>query len=102
MVLVQIWPFFQLFFLGNIGHQNVFDDILKRKNAYLDYKNKKCKSRENEIFSKRLTHTFGPGMAIFQLFILGNIGHQNLFYDTLERKSAFLDYKNKKFKRSKN
>ena len=31
MVLVQKWPFFQLFFLGNIGKENVFYDILERK-----------------------------------------------------------------------
>ena len=29
MVLVQKWPFFQLFFLGNIGQENVFYDILE-------------------------------------------------------------------------
>ena len=38
MVLVQKWPFFQLFFLGNIGQENVFYDILERKNAFLGYK----------------------------------------------------------------
>ena len=43
MVLVQKWPFFQLFFLGNIGKENVFYDILERKNAFLSYKNKKFK-----------------------------------------------------------
>ena len=41
IVLVQKWPFFQLFFLGNIGQENVFYDILERKNAFLSYKNKK-------------------------------------------------------------
>ena len=38
----------------------------------------------------------------FSNFIfLGNIGHENVFYDILERKSDFLGYKNKKFKKSK-
>ena len=32
---------FPIFFLGNIGQKNVFDDILKRKNAFLGYENKK-------------------------------------------------------------
>ena len=36
-----------------------------------------------------------------QLFILGNLGQENVFYDILERNNAFLDYKNKKFKKSK-
>ena len=41
MVLAQKWPFFQPFFLGNIGQGNVFYDILGQKNAFLSYKNKK-------------------------------------------------------------
>ena len=47
MVLVQKWPFFQFFFLGNRGQENVFYDILERKNAFLGYKNKKCKKLKN-------------------------------------------------------
>ena len=48
MVLVQKWSFFQLvFFLGNIGQENVFYDILERKNAFLGYKNKKFKKSKN-------------------------------------------------------
>ena len=48
MVLVQKWPFFQLFFfLGNIGQENVFYDILERKNAFLSYKKKKFKKSKN-------------------------------------------------------
>ena len=43
MVLVQKWPFFLLFFLGNIGQENDFYDILERKNAFLDYKDKNFK-----------------------------------------------------------
>ena len=68
MVLVQKWPFFQLFFLGNIRHENVFDDILERKNAFLSYKNKKLKRRKINIFPKGLTHGFGLKMAIFSNF----------------------------------
>ena len=47
MVLVQKWPFFQLFFLGNIGQENVFYDIVARKNACLGYKNKKVIKSKN-------------------------------------------------------
>ena len=60
------------------------------------------KSRKIDIFPKGLTDGFGPKMAIFQpFFFLGNMGQENVFYDILERKSAFLGYKNKKFKKSK-
>ena len=41
MVLAQKWPYYELFFLSNIGQENVFNDILERKNAALNYKNKK-------------------------------------------------------------
>ena len=36
-----------------------------------------------------------------QMFILGNIGQENVFYGILERKNGFLRYKNKNFKKSK-
>ena len=41
-------------------------------------------------------------MPIFQTFFLRNIGVENVFYDILEGKRAFLGYKNNKFKKSKN
>ena len=39
-------------------------------------------------------------MAIYPTFLLGNVGQENVFYDILEPKNAFLGYKNKKFKKS--
>ena len=33
---------------------------------------------------------------------LSNMGQENVFYDILERKHAFLGYQNRKFKTSKN
>ena len=47
MVLVQKWPFFNLFFLGNISQENVFYDILEGKNAFLGHKNNKLKKSKN-------------------------------------------------------
>ena len=103
MVLVQKWPFFQLFLLGNIGQDNVFYDILEQKNAFLSYKKKSSKSRKIDIFSQRINPWFFfQKWPFFQLFFLGNIGQQNVFYDILERINAFLSYKNRKFKKSKN
>ena len=43
MVLVQKWLFSQLFFLSSIGEENVFNDILEGKIAFLGYKNNKFK-----------------------------------------------------------
>ena len=102
MVYVQKSPFFQLFFLGNIGQENVLHDILQRKNAFLGYKKRSLKSRKIVIFPKGLTHGFGPKMAIFATSFLGNIVQTNLFYDILERENACLGNKNKKFKKPKN
>ena len=50
MAFVQKSPFWQLFFLGNIGQENVFYDIIGRKKAFLGYKNKKFKNSKNWHF----------------------------------------------------
>ena len=70
MVLVQKWPFFQLFFLGNIGQENIVNDILERKNVFLSYKKKKFKKSKIDIFPKGLTHGFGPKIVIFPTFFV--------------------------------
>ena len=70
MVLVQKLLFLQLFFLGNIGQENFFYDILERKNAFLGYKKKKFKIKKIGILPKGLTHGFGKKMAIFPCFYL--------------------------------
>ena len=69
MVLVQKWPFFQLLVLGNIRQQNVFYDILERKNPFLGYKKRTSKTPKIDTFPKGLTHGFGPKMAIFPTFL---------------------------------
>ena len=102
MVLVQKWPFFQLFFLGNIGQENVFYDILQRKNAFLGYKNKKFKKSKNWHFSKGVNPWFWSKNGHFSNFFLGKIGQENVLSDILERKNAFLGYKKKKSEKSKN
>ena len=92
-----------VFFLGNIGQEDVFYHILARKNAFLGYKNKKFKKSKNWHFLKGVNPWFWSENCHFSnFFFLGNIGQENVFYDILERKNAFLGYKNKKFKKSKN
>ena len=93
--------FSNFFFWGNIGQENLFYDILKRKNAFLGYKNKKFKKSKNWHFSKGVNPWFWSKNGHFSNFFLGNIGQENVFYDILKRKNAFLGYKNKKFKKSK-
>ena len=91
------------FFLRDIGQENVFYDILERKNAFLRYKNNKLKKWKNWHFTKGVNPWFWSKNGHFSKFCFsGNIGQKNVFYDTLERKNAFLGYKNKKLKKSKN
>ena len=95
--------FLKLFFWCNIGQENVFYDILERKNTFLCYENKKTKKSKNWHFSKGVKPWFwskyGHLIKIF-FFRQYKLGH--VFYDIVERKNAFLAYKNKKFKKSKN
>ena len=103
MVLVEKWLFFQLYFLGNIGQENVFYDILERKNVFLKDKNKKFKKTKKWRFSKGVNPWFWSKNGQFLHFLcLGIIGQENVFDDVLQRENAFLGYKNKKSEKSKN
>ena len=103
MVLVQKWPFFHLFFLENIGQENVFYDNLGRRNAFLGFKNKKFKKSKNWHFSKGVKAWFWSKNGHFSKFLfLRKIEQNNAFYDILEPKNACLSHKNKKFNKSKN
>ena len=103
MVLIHKWPFFYLFLLGNIGQENVFYDILERKSAFLGYKNNKFEKSTIWHFTNGINPCFWSKNGRFSnFFFLGNIGQENVFYDILERKNAFLDYKKNKIKKAKN
>ena len=94
---------FPIFFLGNIGQEDVFYDILERKNAFLGYKKPEVENvKKMTIFLRGKPMLLVQKWLFLQLFFLGNIGQENVFYDILEQKNAFLGYKNKKFKNSKN
>ena len=136
---------FLTFFEGNIGQENVFYDILERKNSFPGYKRKKfgksknchfskgfnpcfwsknghfsnfsfqaiqfskmsvaifqnektpfqalkkisSKNRKIDIFSKGLPMVLVQKWPFFKLFLLGNIGQGNVFYDIPERKICF-------------
>ena len=85
--------FLTWFFLGNIGQENVFDDILKRKNVFEGYKKEKFKKSKNGNFSQGVNPWFwSKNGHISKLLFLGNIGKETVFYDILERKNAFLGY----------
>ena len=84
MVLVEKWSFFQFFFLGSIGQENVSDDILEQKNPFLGSKNKKFKKSKKWQFSKGVNPWLRvQKWAFFKTFFSGEIGQENVFYDIL-------------------
>ena len=102
MVLVQTYPFFQFFLLGNIGQENVFNNILERKKRLSSLSKEKVKKVEKLTIFQGVNPWFRSKNGHFSnFFFLGNIEQETVFYDILERKKAFLGLKNKKFKKSK-
>ena len=53
------------------------------------------------FFRKRYSMILAKNRPFLPLFVLGNIGQENVFYDILEPKNRFLRYNNKKLKKSK-
>ena len=68
MIFFKNCQCFHLFVLGKMSQENVFYDILDRKNAFLDYKNMKLEKTKNWDFLKGLVHDFCQKMAIFSSF----------------------------------
>ena len=58
MVLVKNLKIFHLFIFGKIREENVFDDIVEKKKAFLDYKKQKVKKVKNWDFSKGVSPWF--------------------------------------------
>ena len=79
-----------------------FTIFQKEKNAFLEYKTRSSNSWKIGIFPKGLINGFVQKLANLHLFILGKTGKENVFHDILQRTNAFIDYKNKKFRESKN
>ena len=74
-------------FLGNIGQENVFYDILERKNALLGNKDKKFKKSKNSHFSKGVNPWFPSKIGLFSIF---------LFQAIQARKLCFMIFQNEK------
>ena len=95
--------FSNLFFLGYIDQENVSHNILERKNAFLGYKNKKLKKSKSWRFAKGVNPRFwykNGHFSTFFFFTQYRPGKCLLRYS--RTKNAFLCYKYKKFKKSKN
>ena len=93
---------FPIFFFRHYRPEKCFLRNYRTKIAFLSYKNKKFKRSKNSHFFKVVTPWFWSKNGHFSnFFFVGNIGQENVVYDILERKKAFLRYKNKKFKSRK-
>ena len=87
MVLVQKWPFFQLKQGKCLILDNVFYDILQRKNAFLGYKNKKFKKSNNRHFSK----------GVNRLFWYKKVHFSNIFFQPVQaRNMSFTIFQNER------
>ena len=81
----------------------MFYDILKGKNAFLPYNKNKLRMSKNYEFSKGVSPWFWSKISHSTMFSFsGNLGPGKCVFDILGRKNAFLGYKNKKLKKSKN
>ena len=79
--------FFNLSFLSNLGHENVFYDIQERKNAFLGYKNKKYKKSKKCDFSNGVNPCFWSK----------NGQCSNSFFSAIQaRKMSFMIFQNEK------
>ena len=95
---------FPSFFLKQFRPGKCLLRYSRAKKRLLRHKNNKFKNLKNWHFSQRVNPWFWSENGHFSnlFFFLRNLGQENFFYKILERKNAFLRYKNKKFKHSKN
>ena len=101
-VLVKNWRFFHLFFLGKIGQENVFYDILQRKNVFLSYKNKKFKKSKNCNFSKWFSPQFWSKIRHFSIFSFQAVKARKMSFTILQnQKTPFQAIKTRSSKRGK-
>ena len=69
MVLVKNWTFVQLFFLGKMGRENLFGNVLDIIIAFLDYVNINTNRSQICIFAKGLVHGFSQKWDICSTFL---------------------------------
>ena len=100
MVFVEKSPFFQFFFLGAIGQENVFYVILKQKKTpFQAIKTKSSRSRKTDIFPKGIAHGCWSKNGHFSnIFFLGNMGKEMSVTILQNQKSPFKTIKTRRSK----
>ena len=82
-----------------------FTIFYNEKAPFKAIKTRRSKNRKTDIYPKGVKPWFlCKNEHIFKFFFLGKIDEENIFYDILKEKNAFLGYKkiNKTFKKWKN
>ena len=62
-----------------------FKKFYKNKAPFYAIKTRSSKSQKIVIFAKGLTRGMGQKWPFFNLFLLGSIGQENVFYNILEQ-----------------
>ena len=102
MVLLKNWPFSHLFFTQYRPGKCVLR-CSRTKKGLSTLQKQKVQTVEKLTFFQKVNPSFWSKNGHFSMFFFfGNISQENVFYDILERKNAFLGNKNKKFKKSNN
>ena len=95
MVLVKNWKFFERFVLCKKHPEDVFGDVLVRKQAFLQNINMDLKRRQNWDFCKGDNPWFSwKSWSFFYVLCLSKIDEKKVFADVLDKKEVFIDYKN--------
>ena len=79
-----------------------FKIFYNKKTRSYAIKTLSSKSPTSDIFPKGSSMVLVENWPLLIFLVLGNKGQKNVFYDIIERKNAFLRYKNMKLKKSKN
>ena len=97
---------FSNFFFQAIQARKMSSTIFQnRKSPFQAIKTRSSKSGKIDIFLKGLPMLLvqkWPFQQLLVFFFLGSIDQEIVFYDIVERKNAYLGYKNQNFKKSKN
>ena len=75
----------------------MLDDVLDRKEGFLDHRNVILTKQKNEHFSSGVKSWFWSTYEICPVFIFSKNTLDMTFHDVLEKKEGFLDYKKRSF-----
>ena len=84
-VMSKNWKFFHLFISGKISPENASNDILQRKNAFLDYKNKNLIKSKNKHSFKGVGPCFWSKISNFAIFIFVGKQARSMRFTTFQK-----------------